>query len=74
MEVKVMKGWVCKSKNYDMAQFFEDKPIRVELDTPWPYWMWDKQSCCSMLLPEGWFSELTWEDEPIEVELTIKRV
>lgn len=60
------------------AKFFEMKPVRVSVEKK-PHWIWDKDnhwemkdSGFEMELPKDMFPELTWEDEPIEAELTIK--
>lgn len=80
---KTIKGWVCKDKcswksDWQPTKFFENKPVRVYVKNP-PYYIWDEHDHWEMLysgfetrLPVDMFPEMTWKDEPIEVELTIK--
>ena len=80
---KVIKGWVCKDKcswrsDWIQAKLFENKPVRVSSKKT-PEYIWDEHAYWEMEesgfeieLPEDMFPELTWKDEPIEVELIIR--
>lgn len=56
------KLWVARDWGGILYAYF-NKPIR---DTVWKEWDSDK---VSLSIDDSFFSELTWEDEPIEVEL-----
>ena len=72
MEDRKIKGWVAregKIKGYkhvysDAVGFFHRKPERNEEDQEW-------DGILGMYIPESFFPDLKWEDEPIEVEITI---
>lgn len=66
----VISGWVARDKDGELALFREnDKPFK----------MGDHDFWCSDFarigrdIPEGLFPDLTWDSDPIEVELIIKR-
>ena len=66
-----IKGWVARDKDGELS-FFSEHPIRFEdCGTKWCV----PGACivCHLGFNES-FSDLKWEDEPIEVELTINRV
>ena len=56
------KLWVARDWGGMLYAYF-NKPIR---DTVWKEWNSDK---VSLSIDDSFFPELTWEDEPIEVEL-----
>lgn len=60
-------GWVARDEWKEELWFYENKPERC-IST----WIGIKDGH-SLLLDTQAFSDLTWADEPIEVELTIKR-
>ena len=60
-----LKGWVARDGDYELC-LYEEYPARGN-----KYWevlgdFWQ--------LPPHLFPSLTWEDEPIEVEITIQEV
>lgn len=57
--------WVARDKDGELILFY-NKPFRLEYDrwaTTWINWM---------KLDSKLFPDLTWDDEPIEVELVRK--
>lgn len=72
-EDTVIQGWVCRDKEWDKVLFASDlylsakKPKRDEYCGAW----------CNMVsympLKTELFPNLTWDDDPIEVEIIIKR-
>ena len=67
----IIKGFVARDKDGQLCIFYGDKPHRGGCDR----W-WHPEHCPTgdwMNLPEKMFPELKWEDEPIEVELTIRK-
>lgn len=64
-----IKGWVARDKSGTLFFFQQTKPNRHENGD---YWVGDGHSF--VLMNEALCSKLTWEDEPIEVELTIKKI
>ena len=79
MKEAKIKGWIAREGNFKGYMFdytnqliiFEEKPKRLENDG-----CWDGRFILSQInesfFPE--FKNLKWEDEPVEVELTIKRI
>lgn len=64
----VIQGWVCRDNNSLNAQvLIGDKPKRTG------YNYWENKSADCITLPKDSFPDLTWESDPIEVELIIKR-
>lgn len=61
--------WVARDKDGKLW-FYREKPRRVK---DGGYWVLDDISDYECVLPEDLFPYLKWEDEPIEVELTIKK-
>jgi len=76
-KIEKVKGWIARDDDGTLAIHYE-KPRRVCYQngnimpdgTPW---VWENEAGYG-LLPVKIFPDLKWEDEPIEVELTIKRV
>ncbi len=66
----VIQGWVCRDKTGLLNFFYGGSvPYRNENDGDW-------NTLCGRVLewlPKELFPDLTWESEPIEVELIIKR-
>ena len=63
-----INGWVARDKNGEL-NLFEVKPRR---DENFGYW-WDRDYQSSPI-DENAFPELTWENEPKEVELLIREI
>lgn len=67
-EGSVISGWVCRDNNSLNAQvLIGDKPKRTG------YNYFENKSADCITLPKGSFPDLTWDDDPIEVEIIIKR-
>ena len=61
-----IRGWVARDDDLNHIHLFQNKPIRDR---------WDWHSGCPALqLPDNFMPDLKWEDDPLEVELTIHRV
>ena len=65
-DVSARHGWVARDMNNDL-HYFSVKPVRS--GAKW----WDRDYL-SMEVDGSLFGELTWEDEPIEVELFIREL
>ena len=68
-----LKGYVARDKYEnsigEILYVGAQKPIYDE-----EMGMWDFYYDHAVNLPNDWFPELKWSDEPIEVELTIKKL
>lgn len=62
-----IEGWAARDKNGHL-NFFLGKPHRIKNTRGEEYWVGHGR----MKQPNDFLSELSWDDEPIEVELTIK--
>lgn len=76
-KIEKIKGWVARDDDGTLAIHYE-KPRRVcyynnEIVSDGTPWVWENEAGYG-LLPVKIFPDLKWEDEPLEVELTIKRV
>lgn len=71
----VIQGWVCRDKRHNALNLHAGKPYRAQSgydvnDEP----DWWESDCASFLpLDNSLFPDLTWDSDPIEVELIIKR-
>lgn len=64
----VIQGWACRDNNSLNAQvLIGDKPKRTGFN------YWENKSADCITLPKDLFPDLTWSDEPQEVEIIIKR-
>lgn len=64
----MLSGWVCRDNNSLNAQvLIGDKPKRTGFN------YWENKSADCITLPKDLFPDLTWSDEPQEVEIIIKR-
>lgn len=62
-------GWIARDKD-GLLGFYSDKPQRFD-DKAW----WCDPGCYTALaLPPESYPEITWESEPIEVELIIRKL
>lgn len=61
-----IKGWVARDKNGKL-NFFLGKPRKIINTQGQEYWIGHGR----MKQPNEFFPDLRWEDDPIEVELTI---
>lgn len=67
-----IKGWVARDEDGQLCIFYGDKPLRGGCNR----W-WHPEHCPEgdwMTIDDKMFPNLTWEDKPIEVELTIKKI
>lgn len=69
----VIQGWVARDQD-GYISLFKDKPIRDTCDKDvFPYGFWDDADGNCIDLPTTSFPDLTWDDEPQEVEIILKR-
>lgn len=70
-EDTVIQGWVCRDQDGNLALFVGSKPYKQEgMD----YWSVPHGRSLEYLnLNPALFPDLTWSDDPIEVEIIIKR-
>jgi len=65
-----LTGWVARDKEdggfAGELNLFHDRPWRSSL---WDVWNGNEDP---LMLPYNSFPDLTWEDEPVKVEITIK--
>jgi hypothetical protein len=62
-------GWIAQDKD-GLLGFYSDKPQRFD-DKAW----WCDPGCYTALaLPPDSYPEITWESEPIEVELILRKL
>ena len=76
MENIKIKGWVAvdsDAMNNRRVSFFPQKPVR-DLLTQYKYWAATRPNYEVIQLNSDAFPDIKWEDEPIEVELTIKPI
>lgn len=59
-------GWVARDNDLNHIHLFSDKPLRDRYE-------WASGSY-PLTLPNEMFPDLTWESEPVEVELLIKKI
>lgn len=72
-ENTVIQGWVGRDQD-GYISLFKDKPIRDTCDKDdIPYGFWDEANSNHLELPITSFPDLTWESEPEQVEVIIKR-
>lgn len=64
-----IKGYLCRSDGYNHLEFYDKMPKRIygEHINHWTY----SEACYIKILPLKLMPELTWEDDPKEVELTL---
>jgi phage-related protein len=67
--VAKIHGWLCRSEGYEHLEFYDKMPKRVwgKHINHWTY----SEVCIEKIIPLEIMPELKWEDEPVEVELTI---
>lgn len=71
----VIQGWVCRDKKDNALNLHAEEPYRAQsgydvCDEP----DWWESDCASFLpLDKSLFPDLTWDDEPQQVEIIIKR-
>lgn len=69
----VIQGWVARDQD-GYISLFKDKPTRDTFDKgDVPYGFWDEANSNHLELQITSFPDLTWESDPIECEITIKR-
>lgn len=62
----VIQGWVARDANYQRLTIYEEKPERLSD-------MWYALNSDIVALSPTLFPDLTWDSDPIEVEIIIKR-
>lgn len=67
----VIQGWVCRDENGRLC-LYQNEPKREAYDFQ-PRGYWTDKTDQYIDFPPNLFPDLTWEDEPQEVEITIKR-
>lgn len=65
----VISGWVARDKEGDIFMY-EHQPKRIY---DGEYSRWEEDVVCTQPLPCELFPDLTWDSEPQEVEIIIKR-
>ena len=76
MESTKIKGWVAvdyDTMNNRRVSFFPQKPVR-DLLTQYKYWAATQPNYEVIRLNSDAFPDIKWEDDPIEVEITIKSI
>ena len=74
-EETVIQGWVCRDKKYNALNLHAEKPYRAQSGydvSNEPDW-WESDCASFLPLDKNLFPDLTWDDDPIEVEIIIKR-
>lgn len=66
----VIQGWVARDEEVGNIWLFKNEPTR---NTDLSYGFWDGNNDDFIELPTDLFPDLTWESEPLEVEIIIKR-
>ena len=64
-----LKGWLTRDEDGTLGFYYNNKPIRV--DGSWI------NGCFWMVLVDeisDGFPEITWESDPVEVELEIRKI
>lgn len=71
----VIQGWVCRDKKDNALNLHVEKPYSAQSGCDvWDDPDWWGIDCASFLpLDKSLFPNLTWDSDPIEVEITIKR-
>ena len=75
MEETVIQGWVCRDTKYNALNLHAEKPYRAQSGydvSNEPDW-WESDCASFLPLDKNLFLDLTWDDDPIEVEIIIKR-
>lgn len=74
-EDTVIQGWVCRDKKDNALYLHVEKPYSAQSGCDvWDDPDWWGIDCASFLpLDKSLFPNLTWESDPQEVEITIKR-
>ena len=75
MEDTVIQGWVCRDKKDNTLYLHAEKPYRAQSgydECDDPDW-WENDYASYLPLDKSLFPNLTWESDPIEVEIIIKR-
>ena len=62
-------GYLVRSEGYNNLEFYDSLPERIygKYINHWTY----QKPCYTKALPLELMPELTWEDEPVEVDLEI---
>lgn len=67
---ETIQAWIARDEDGRLCHYSE-KPGRILLINANSYWDCSEDAvCCD--LPEKMFPEITWDDEPRKVEISIK--
>lgn len=69
-EETVIQGWVARDEEVGNIWLFQNKPTR---NTDLSYGFWDGNNDDFIDLPITSFPDLTWESDPLPVEIILKR-
>ena len=67
-EEATINGWMARDKNGDLVCCAGSKPFKEE---KLPFWRVDYRNYIECI-PNDLFPSVTWDSEPMEVEITIK--
>lgn len=70
-EERVISGWVARDEVAIRPTLYTSKPLRQKKGFENGYWEYGMQ--IGLSLDPNLFPDLTWDDDPQEVELIIKR-
>lgn len=74
-EETVIQGWVARDKKYNTLNLYGEKPYRTKSgyqEGDEPDW-WENDCASFMPIDDNFFPDITWDSEPLEVEIIIKR-
>lgn len=74
-EDTVIQGWVCRDKKGNALNIHAEKPYRAQSGydvSNEPDW-WESDCASFLPLDKNLFLDLSWNNDPIEVEIIIKR-
>lgn len=69
MKEHTIKGWIARNEDNSLGIFFLCPPQRIN-EKRYKYWFGGTNN--RKQLDNNWFPEITWESDPVEVELSIK--
>ena len=67
-------GWLARDKNTAAPlSIYEYKPLRCEMNDGRKFWK-EQPFTKSIRIPEFFFPEITWKDEPVKVSISIEKI